>query len=305
MTYGQPDGPQEPQPTCYRHPDRPTLIRCVRCNRPICPECMRDAAVGFQCPDDAREGARSVRQARTAVGAPVRQPSNPAARWSPTPVTLTLVVLNVVAYIASGVGSTAYPGWPRPSLQDPRSSRLFNDWVLDTRSVHDNHEFYRLITSAFLHLSPVHIAMNVLSLLIIGPTLERMLGPTRYLAVYLLSALGGSTAVYLFDNNGAAGASGAIFGLFAVALIFARRLGLDMSWLAMTVAINFVITFSVSGISKWGHIGGFVVGGLAAVALTWLPPAKRIVKPQLQAAGLAAVLVLLVVAVLVRTQTAL
>jgi membrane associated rhomboid family serine protease len=237
-----------------------------------------------------------------------RRASRPArSQWGPTPVTLVLVALNVVVYFATGLGKAYAAGWPKPSLQDPSTGRWFIDGALIPAAIHIDHEFYRLLTSAFLHLSPLHIAANMFSLLIIGPTLERLLGPSRFLAVYLLGALGGGTLIYLFGDAGApvAGASGAIFGLFATALIFARRLGLDMSWLVMTVVINFAITFSVSGISKLGHVGGFIGGALAALAITWWPPARRTVKPPLQAAGLGAVLVLMLVAVVVRTQIAL
>ncbi|WP_375484526.1 rhomboid family intramembrane serine protease [uncultured Jatrophihabitans sp.] len=282
-------GPQLAQ-HCYRHPDREAYIRCTRCDRPICPDCMHPASVGFHCPDDVRAGARSVRAPRNALGASLRQ--------NPPYVTISLIVLNVATYLVSGTQTHA-------TLQDPRNSRLFLDWQLFPLYLHDKHEYYQLVTSAFLHLTPLHIATNMISLAIVGPVLERAMGPWRYLAVYLLSALGGSAAIYAFGNafGTTAGASGAIFGLFGACLVLVRRLGLNTQWLVGTIVLNFIITFSVPNISKLGHIGGFVTGALAAVVIAGLPTARRKIAPRLQAAGLTGVLLLVVLVVGVRTAT--
>lgn len=277
---------------CYRHPDREAMIRCTRCDRPICPDCMRPASVGFHCPDDVRDGARSVRAPRTALGGRLRD-SRPY-------VTITLIVLNVVTYLASGKLDAA-------SLRDPVShpSQLFLDWQLFPRAIHNDHQYYELITSAFVHLSPLHIASNMVSLAIVGPVLERAMGRRRFLAVYLLSALGGSAAIYAFGPalSYTAGASGAIFGLFGACLILARKLGLNIQWLVGTVVLNFVLTFSVPHLSKLGHIGGFVTGLVATAAIAGLPHLQRRIEPRLQAAGLAGVLVLLALIVGIRTAT--
>ncbi|WP_375498061.1 rhomboid family intramembrane serine protease [uncultured Jatrophihabitans sp.] len=288
-----PGGPAEQVvQRCYRHPDREAMIRCTRCDRPICPDCMRPASVGFHCPDDVRDGARSVRAPRTMVGGRLRD--------SPPYVTITLIVLNIAAYLVSGTLDGA-------SLRDPVShpSRLFIDWQLFPPAIHNNHEYYELITSAFLHLSPLHIASNMLSLAIVGPILERALGRWRFLAVYLLSALGGSAAIYAFGNEigYTAGASGAIFGLFGACLILIRKLGLNAQWLIGTIVLNFVITFSVPHISKLGHIGGFLTGLLATTAIAGLPNLRQRIEPRLQAAGLGGVLMLIIVVVGVRTAT--
>ena len=126
--------------------------------------------------------------------------------------------------------------------------------MLVPRQVALHGQYERLITSAFLHVSIWHIAFNMIALYLVGPYLERLLGPWRFAALYLLSALGGSVAVYLFDSKYIAvvGASGAIFGLFAACLMFVRELGLDPRWLIGTIVINFVLTFSVADISKLG-----------------------------------------------------
>lgn len=275
---------------CYRHPNRETGVRCIRCERPICSDCMRPASVGFHCPDDVREGGRTVRAPRTSVGARILQ--------SPPYVTITLVVLNVAAYLVTGLQQHA-------TLRNPVASELFQAWQLQPQAIHDHDHFYTLLTSAFLHLSPLHIGANMLALALIGPALEQLLGWWRFLAVYLVSALGGSTLIYLFDSPFAttAGASGAIFGLFGACLVLVRKLGLDLQWLVGAVVVNFVITFSVPQISKYGHIGGFITGVLAGLAIGGLPNSRERVRTAVQTGGLGALLVLIVIVVGVRTAT--
>jgi membrane associated rhomboid family serine protease len=251
---------------------------------------MRPASVGFQCPDDAGAGAKSIRQPKTSVGAAIS---------SGTPlVTYVLIGLNLLVYFVCGAQAH--------SFTNPTSSKLFGQWVMVPAAVHYNGDYYRLITSAFLHLSPVHIVANMLSLFIIGPPLERLLGRWRFTALYLLSGLGGGVAIYYLGAacGPVGGASGAIFGLFGACLILVRRLGLDLMWLASTVVLNFVLTFSVAGISRLGHVGGFVTGVLVALALGGLPSAQRRIPIQYQLSGLAGILVLLILAVVVRSHAA-
>ncbi|MGI8677919.1 MAG: rhomboid family intramembrane serine protease [Jatrophihabitans sp.] len=275
---------------CYRHPNRETGVRCIRCERPICSDCMRPASVGFHCPDDVREGARTVHAQRTSVGARILH--------SPPYVTITLVVLNVAAYLVTGLQK---PG----TLRQPVGSQLFQDWQELPQTIHDQDRYYTLLTSAFLHLSLLHIAANMLALAIVGPVLERLLGWWRFLSVYLVCALGGSALIYVFENRftPTAGASGAIFGLFGVGLVLVRKLGVDPQWLVGTVVLNFVITFSVPGISKLGHIGGFVVGVLAGLAIGGLPNSRQRVRTAVQTGGLGVLLALVVIVVGVRSAT--
>jgi membrane associated rhomboid family serine protease len=279
---------------CYRHPNREALVRCTRCDRPICPDCMRPASVGFHCPDDVERGARTVRAPRTSVGAAILQ--------SPPYVTITLIALNIAGYLVTGLAAGA-------TLRNPTTPRsptaLFYRWQLQPLAVHDHHRYYELITSAFLHVSPLHIASNMLTLAFVGPPLERLLGRWRFGAVYGLSALGGSAAIYGFgsDIGTTVGASGAIFGLFGACLVLVRRLGLDGQWLAGIVVVNFVLTFSIQGISRLGHIGGFVVGLLAGVAIGGLPSMRDRLPTRLQATGLGGLLVLVLIVVGVRSAT--
>jgi membrane associated rhomboid family serine protease len=251
---------------------------------------MREAPVGFHCPDDAAMGAKSIRTQRTSVGAQLRE--------SPPYVTAVLIALNVAAYLVTGLKS---PG----GLDQPQMSKLFIDWQLQPFKVYHQHDYFQFLTSAFLHVSLLHIGANMLALGIVGPQLERLLGPWRFVSVYLLGALGGSAAIFAFGSpdQPVVGASGAIFGLFAACLVMVRRLGLDLQWLVGIIVLNFVFTFSVADISKLGHVGGFVSGGLAAVAIAGLPNMRHRLATRVQTAGLTGVLALLLVVVVLRTAT--
>ena len=277
-------------PRCYRHPDREALVRCVRCDRPICPDCMREASVGFQCPDDADSGRRAQRPLRNGVGAVLRE--------SPPWVTVTLVLLNVAAYLATGLPS------PR-GLNHPEYTALFQQWQLQPFAVGYEHSYYRLVTAGFLHVSLLHIAANMITLVFLGPVLETSLGRWRFTALYLLGLLGGSVAIYAFGSPGVpvVGASGALFGLFGACLVMARRLGLDLQYLTGIIVLNFVFTFAVTGISRLGHIGGFVTGALAGLAIAGLPRVRHRLANRVQLSGLLGLLLLIVATVAVRTAT--
>lgn len=239
-------------PSCYRHPDRTTYVQCARCRRYICPECMRDAAVGHQCAECVSAGAKSVPQPRVRSG----------GRWgSNTPVvTFVLIAINVLAFVAQ----TA-------------SSRVEADFVMWSPAVAHG-ELYRLLTSAFLHSGITHILFNMFALFVVGPPLEIWLGRTRFVALYLLSALGGSVLIYLFSplNVPTLGASGAVFGLFAATFVVGRKVNVDIRWVVIMIVINLVITFTVPSISWQGHLGGLVTGGVVASAYAYAPAKNRI-----------------------------
>lgn len=238
-------------PTCYRHPDRATYVRCTRCNRYICPECMRDAAVGHQCAECVSEGQKGQRAPRTQFGG--RQHGH-------TPVvTYALMALNVVMFVLQ----TA-------SGQVQASLEMFAPAVADG-------QWYRLLSSAFLHYGITHILFNMWALFVVGPPLEVALGRARYLALYVTSAIGGSVLVYLLSSVGAhtAGASAAVFGLFGATFVVGRRLNLDVRWVVMLIVLNLVITFTIPGISWQGHIGGLVTGAVIAAAYVYAPPNSR------------------------------
>ena len=271
-------------PRCYRHPERETWVSCTRCERPICPECLRPASVGFQCPDCVQQGNATVRRASAPYGGAI------VAR--PGVVSLILGLLNVVAFV---VTVATAPG----GLTGNTGSRLFDELELVPIRVAVDGEYWRLLGSAFLHIGLLHLAGNLLALAIVGPALERVFGRWRFLAIYLVSALGGSVAVYLFGSpfGAVAGASGAIYGLFAATLIVVRKLGLDARFMVLAVALNFAVSFA-PGISLLGHLGGFVTGGLLTLAMVYAPKASR---TSLQILAVGVILAVMVSTVLIRT----
>ncbi|MGB4325250.1 MAG: rhomboid family intramembrane serine protease [Candidatus Nanopelagicales bacterium] len=162
-------------------------------------------------------------------------------------------------------------------------------------------EWWRLFTSAFLHGSFIHIAFNMYVLFFLGPTLERILGHTRFLILYVLAALGGSVASYWFSdiNTVSVGASGAIFGLMGALVVAGHRLKYDITQVLILLGINVVIGFISPNVDWRAHFGGLVIGALVA-AIMVLPP-KRIRIPA-QITGIATLLVLLIVLTIIRTE---
>ncbi len=270
----QPEQPAEAVPTCYRHPEKETWVRCQRCERPICPDCMRDAAVGFQCPECVADGNRGIRQARSTFGGNVVR----------TPiVTYTILVINLLIFGA----------------QYLIGDRVTGQLAMWPAGVALGEQYHRLITAAFVHGGVMHILFNSWALYVVGPYLERSFGHARYLAIYLLSALGGSVLGLWLDplSQPTVGASGAIFGLFGAVFVVGRRLNMDVRGIAVLIAINLAITFVVSGISWTGHIGGLITGSLLAAAIAYAPSRNRTLW---QAATIAGVLIVLIALVLVR-----
>src|SRR5882762_4838251 len=134
MTAGPPSF--QPAPRCYRHPERETWVSCTRCERPICPDCLRSAAVGFQCPECVKSGGRTARQATLPYGGKLVENAGL--------VTIVLGVLNVVTFIVTAATSpTGY--------SHNESSRLFSRLVLNPTVVAQDNEYWRFIGSAFLH----------------------------------------------------------------------------------------------------------------------------------------------------------
>ena len=254
-----PNTPQSPAatPTCYRHPDRQTYVRCMRCQRYLCPECMRSAAVGHQCVECVNEGAKSVRAPRTQFGGKV---------GSGAPVlTYALIAVNVLMFVLQLT-----------------SKNLESQLTLWSPGVAINDQYYRLVTSAFLHYGITHLLFNMWALYVVGPPLEAWLGRLRFGVLYALSGLGGSVLVYLLSplQSATAGASGAIFGLFGAIFVVARKLKLDVRWIAAVVVLNLVFTFvgpalGTGAISWQGHVGGLVTGAAVAAAFVYAPRAHR------------------------------
>lgn len=270
--------------TCYRHSDRATGIACTRCGRPICPDCMNSASVGFHCPECVREGQASIRKPRS----PSRLQQF-AARWGAA--TTGLVVANVAVYVVTVVAALPYGG----GLMQNSTSPLFQQFSLIPLAV-DGGQWWRLLSSAFLHFGLFHLAMNMLALLVLGADLEHFLGRARFLAMFGVSALCGGAAVALFAQplSQTVGASGGVFGLLAAAAVVIRHRRGDLRPLISVLVLNAIISF-LPGISLLGHLGGLIGGGLAAVVLVY---GRRSIP--LQVTGLALLVVAAVVPVLVQ-----
>ncbi|MFF1276599.1 rhomboid family intramembrane serine protease [Streptomyces marokkonensis] len=284
--------------TCYRHPQVECHVRCTRCERHICPDCMREAAVGYQCPDCVKEGARSVRQARTVVGGTV----------SAVPVvTYALIALNVLVYLAELVRPEIVDRFAMvgAGLLGPDGEHyVWADpypWGFTPEGVVDG-EWYRMLTGAFLHLPPTegtfgvfHVVMNMVALWNLGRLVEPMLGRVHYLALYLLSALGGSVLVLLIaPEDAVVGASGAIFGVGAAYYVVARRVGADLAQVNRYMAGLLLWLVISAVVTSWeGHLGGLLAGGAVALVFAYVPRGER--RVLIQAAACAALLALLAV----------
>jgi len=242
---------------------------------------MVPASVGFQCPECVRAGQAGT---RTPKGGGLQSAGR---RWGP--VTLTLIGINVAVFVATAISAATVGNNPLTrNYVSPLGAAL-----VQFPAAVDDGEWWRMITAAFLHLGPIHLALNMLALLVFGSELERALGRWRYLAVYGLSILGGAAAIQLFTVSAVAGASTAIWGLmgaFAVLMLAQRQ---DLRGIVTLVALNVVISVVIPGISLVGHIGGFV-GGALAMAVLVLTRRNR----TLQIAGAAVLAVALVVVAL-------
>ncbi|MFE0963820.1 rhomboid family intramembrane serine protease [Streptomyces fungicidicus] len=285
------DSPQDARrvPVCYRHPERETGIRCTRCERPICPECMVDASVGFQCPECVREGRGTGHAPAASVP---RTIAGGAVAADPRLVTKILLGINLAVFLAVQV---------RPSLV--RDLYLIGTWppapFLPTQGVAEG-EWYRLFTSMFTHQEIWHIAFNMLSLWWLGGPLEQALGRARYLTLYLISGLAGGALTYLLASGTTAslGASGAIFGLFGATAVLMRRLNYDMRPVIALLVINLIFTFGWSNIAWQAHIGGLVAGVVIGYAMVHAPRERRAL---VQYGTCALVLVAVAVMALLRT----
>ena len=272
---------------CYRHPDREAYIACQRCERPICPDCMRDASVGFQCPECVAKGAKNVRAPRTIAGGAVQS--------RPGIVTMVLIGINVAAFVLTDVlRIDAVNAWGAMQAANVVTA----DGSL-YRGVADG-GYWRLLTAAFLHAGVLHILFNVYALYLFGPFVEKALGTWRYLAAYVTSAVVASVFVYWLSAPGTwtVGASGAVFGLFGMALVLLLKAKEDVRGLLVLLAINAAISVISARISWEGHLGGFVAGCVLGVVLAYAPRARRTL---VQVAAFVLVWGAIVAAVVLRT----
>ena len=263
---------------CYVHPDRVAGSVCRRCGRPICPDCMREAPVGWQCSNCVKAGARI----------------SPTVRWRPkspgrlgatriTPMVVLLIVINAAVYV-----------WEETNFT--RAELRFSLWPA---RVHYVHEWYRLITNAFLHANAEHIIFNMITLAIIGPAVEAEVGRVRFLVIYLISAIGGSVVFDILapSNELGLGASGAVFGVMGAYYVLARLRRWDVQTITTLLIVNIIFSFVAPGVAWQDHLGGVIVGaavcfGLVATPRSWGPRPTEVVQV---VHGLAVVIASLVV----------
>jgi len=236
---------------CYRHPGRETLVSCSNCERPICTDCMVQTAVGIKCPECAGQPTgvrRATSRARTAAG-----------DTSGLVVTKALIAINVAVFFVE-----VFQGGATNAVNSEIVQRgaLYGPLVADG-------EWYRLVTSGFLHVNLIHIGFNMLMLWWFGGPLEALLGRARFLIVYVLSLVAGAAgALLLSPEVYTVGASGAVFGILGAGFILERRGIAVFGGAALgVIVLNLALSLFLSNISLGGHLGGLAGGALAVLAL--------------------------------------
>jgi membrane associated rhomboid family serine protease len=256
--------------TCYRHPSRETGVSCANCGRPICPDCMTTTPVGMRCPECSKQRTKVVRMREVA---------------SIPRVTYALIAINVVAFLAEK-GQFTIAG-------SEIHGTVIDEGVLYRAGIAQGHQYWRLLTSAFLHENLIHIGFNMYLLYLLGMMLEPAIGSTRFALIYFASLFVGAFGAVFETATPSLGASGAIFGLMGAAVVELRSRGISVmqSGIGGLIIINLIFSVVVSNISLGDHIGGLVGGFLAGYAI------READKRKLPALGFAACLLLSVVAV--------
>jgi membrane associated rhomboid family serine protease len=185
-----------------------------------------------------------------------------------TPVTKFLIATNVLAFVyeVARVG-------PALLMGGGSVEGLADAGALVPELVRQDGEYWRLVTGGFLHGSVLHLAVNMYSLHVLGRFVEGIAGPSRTVVVYAVSLVASGLAVVYFGgaSDVTVGASGAIFGLFGALFAVGFKLGRPGMRLVQAnvgiLVLNLIITFTVPGISRWGHVGGLVVGFLVTYGI--------------------------------------
>jgi membrane associated rhomboid family serine protease len=232
--------------TCYRHPSRETGVSCSNCGRPICPDCMTTTPVGMRCPECSREGTKVVRMRDMA-----KVPR----------VTYTLIALNIVAFLTEQGQFTLYGSTIHGTV--------INEGVLYRAAIAEGHQYWRLVSTGFLHENLLHIGFNMYLLYLLGMMLEPAIGSVRFFAIYVTSLLAGSFGALFATAAPSLGASGAIFGLMGAAVVElrSRRISVMESGIGGLIVLNLILSFSIANISVGAHIGGLIGGAVAALAI--------------------------------------
>ena len=206
-------------------------------------------------------------------------------RSSEPVVTYTLIAVNVIAYLAEGSSGG--------SLTGSGTGTLLVKGGLDGPAISIAHQYYRLLTSGFLHLNIEHIFFNMLFLWFMGRMLEPAIGRLNFAVVYFASLLAGSFGALVFaPHTLTVGASGAAFGVLGALIVVARDRGIPIwsSGLGITLVVNIAFSLTFAGISLGGHIGGFIGGFLCGLAIIQLGERRGSTAAALAACALVAAL---------------
>ena len=246
--------------TCYRHPSETTGVHCTRCGRPICPDCMHPAAVGYQCPECLRQASKTAPGRRVQIRFLIGRPGS---------ITTALLIINVAMFLLPVLlsGGTTLFGGSSGRLDQ----QLYNFGAMQPIAIAAQGQYWRLFTAMFLHANVLHIAFNMYALYLFGYLVEGAFGKVRFIAIYFVCGFLASVTSYVFSDPRSlgVGASGAIFGLLGawVAYNYRRRgsaiASAQLRWAGILIAINLFLGFSIASIDNFAHIGGLVSGALA------------------------------------------
>jgi membrane associated rhomboid family serine protease len=217
---------------------------------------MTPTSVGMRCPECSRERTK-VRTARNLSSDPI--------------ATYTVIAVNVAVFLVQGSTGSG--------LGNGGGGTVFDKGALYGPAIAHQHEYWRLITSGFLHAGFAHLLFNMIFIYFMGPALEQAIGRVNFFLVYLASLLGGAFGALLFQPNVlTVGASGAAFGILGALIVVARarRIPIWQSGLGIVLVINIVFSISFAGISIGGHLGGLLAGLVAGWLIVELGERRRL-----------------------------
>jgi membrane associated rhomboid family serine protease len=236
---------------CYRHPNVQTGVHCTRCGRPICPDCMIPAPIGYQCPECVGSARREFRRGpglQVKVGA--------------LSATKVLLAALLAVYLVE-----VLPGGPQALFDGPTEAHLYDLGALFPPAVATG-QYWRLLSVMFLHANLVHIVFNAYALWLFGRVVEQMFGRAWFLLIFFVTGFVASVASYVFGPVQvlSVGASGAIFGIFGafVAYNYRRRhlamAAANLRTAVMLIVVNAALAVAWQGIDWRAHLGGLVSG---------------------------------------------
>lgn len=284
-----------PDDVCYRHPQVHSFTLCQRCGRTICPDCQVVSAVGVLCQDCVKQTQPGAAQR---AGRSARVTGRRIAAMD-TPITYGIMILCAIVFVGQtlshyfGADEVTRLLWYAPLYSLPGS-------VLPPGL---DFEPWRMVTSMFTHSTGFlfHILFNMYALWLFGRNLEQMIGRAAFLTLYLFAGVGGSLGVMFWGYAvpesvlvPTVGASGAIFGVLAATLVAFKAARVNITSLAVLIAINFGIGLIPGANISWqAHLGGMVVGAITMWLLLATRGPRRRTQRLVGLIGLGAVLVAL------------